>query len=160
MGPCWVEHGPNITLQTAAFSTTPFSRHRGHEKSKTFGRCRVPKKQFFEDVFASCQASWSQRGRLEQLRKIMKVHWFLRYAMRFGHFRNARNKSNNERNICSAQVFAQHLHAKNASSITPFHQSHIPSMLRLLASVLMELHALRYSLPEQSCWWLKLSSST
>ena len=76
-----------------------FSRHRGHEKSKKIARFRVPKKPFVEDVFASCQASWSQRGRLEQLRKIMNFHRFLQYATRVGHFRNARNKSNDERNI-------------------------------------------------------------
>ena len=97
LGPFWVEW-PQHHPSNATFSTTPFSRHRGHHKSNKIGRFRVPKKSFFEDGFASCQASWSQRGRLEQLRKIMKLHWFLRYATRVGHFRNARNKSNDERN--------------------------------------------------------------
>ena len=95
LGRKWPQHHPS----NATFSTTPFSRHRGHEKSKNFGRFRVPKRLFFEDVFASCQASWSQRGRLEQLRKIMNIYLFLRYATRVGHFRHARNKSNDERNI-------------------------------------------------------------
>ena len=94
-GRTWSQHWPpNVT-----FSTTPFSRHRGHENSKTIGRFRIHKTPFFEDVFASCQASWSQRGRLEQLRNIINFPWFLRYATRVGHFRNARNKSNDERNI-------------------------------------------------------------
>ena len=95
MGRICPPHHPS----NATFLTTPFSRHRGHEKSKKIGRFRVPKKPFVEDVFASCQASWSQRGRLEHLRKITKFHWFLRYATRVGYFRNARNKSNDERNI-------------------------------------------------------------
>ena len=94
-GRTWTQHHPS----NATFSTTPFSRHRGHEKSTNIGRFRAPGKPFFEDVFASCQASWSQRGRLEQLRKIMNIYWLLRYATRVGHFRNARNKSNDERNI-------------------------------------------------------------
>ena len=95
LGRKWPQHHPS----NATFSTTPFSRHRGHEKSKNIGRFRVPKKQFFEDVFASCQASWSQRGRLEQLRKIMRICWFSRYATRVGHFRHARNKRNYKRKI-------------------------------------------------------------